>query len=254
MRQRWDNNAPEFWEFWHGGSAIFWQHFNGTTTTTPVKFNDTAPTNSLVVASGGIGVGTSVPSVAIDAVRSSGGPDLSMFRLENDGGNRFEFVNTRPGVGGEWQFINSSNPDGADLVIRELTSNAQEEFRLEQNGNLTISGTLTQGSSRTIKSNIVPLSGYTVLANLEKIEFAEWSYDNSPNQRHAGPMAEEFHEVFGLGPDNKHIAPGDMAGLALAAAKALVEQNEQQRDLINVQGKHIQMQEERIAALESRTE
>ena len=132
-------------------------------------------------------------------------------------------------------------------MIRALHNPGGQEFRLNATGDLAIRGTLSQGSSRTIKRNIVPLSGSAVLANLEKIEFAEWSYDNSPNQRHAGPMAEEFYEVFGLGPDNKHIAPGDMAGLALAAAKALVEQNEQQQD-------RIQAQEERITELESQNQ
>jgi len=39
--------------------------------------------------------------------------------------------------------------------------------------------------------------------------------------RHAGPMAEDFHQAFGLGEDDKHIAPGDQAGVALLAVQGL---------------------------------
>ena len=35
------------------------------------------------------------------------------------------------------------------------------------------------------------------------------------------PTANEFHLAFGLGADDGTIAPADMAGVALAAAKAL---------------------------------
>lgn len=34
-------------------------------------------------------------------------------------------------------------------------------------------------------------------------------------------MAEDWHEAFGLGPNNKSISPSDMAGIALAAAQEL---------------------------------
>ena len=205
-----------------------------------VQIKGDAPSNSLAINSdGNAGIGTGIPDVPLHVERSGSAGDTDMFRLENDDGSRFQFANTRAdGAGGTWEFVNSSSGSngGAALVIRALHNPGGQEFRLNATGDLTIRGSLSQGSSRAIKSNIVPLSGSAVLANLAKIEFAEWSYDNSPNQRHAGPMAEEFYEVFGLGPDNKHIAPGDMAGVALAATKSLHEEN---REL-----------KERIAALE----
>jgi hypothetical protein len=34
-------------------------------------------------------------------------------------------------------------------------------------------------------------------------------------------MAEDFHQAFGLGEDDKHIAPGDQAGVALLAVQGL---------------------------------
>jgi hypothetical protein len=34
-------------------------------------------------------------------------------------------------------------------------------------------------------------------------------------------MAEDFHQAFGLGADDKHIAPADQAGVALLAVQGL---------------------------------
>ena len=38
---------------------------------------------------------------------------------------------------------------------------------------------------------------------------------------HLGPMAQDFHALFGLGVDNRHIATIDTSGVALAAIQAL---------------------------------
>ncbi len=43
---------------------------------------------------------------------------------------------------------------------------------------------------------------------------------DAPQTRHMGPVAEDFHAAFGLGADDRHIAPRDVAGVALAAIKA----------------------------------
>jgi hypothetical protein len=56
-----------------------------------------------------------------------------------------------------------------------------------------------------------------------------WRYnDDDQIARHAGPMAEDFHAAFGLGVDNKHIAPSDQSGVALAAIQGLAEQKDRQ--------------------------
>ena len=39
-----------------------------------------------------------------------------------------------------------------------------------------------------------------------------------------GPVSEDFHAAFGLGQDDQHIAPNDLAGVAIAAAKGLYQQ------------------------------
>ena len=89
--------------------------------------------------------------------------------------------------------------------------------------NLTISGTLTQGSSRTLKENLAPTDGAGLLKAVASLPVYQWSYKANAD-RHVGPVAEDFHETFKLGGDPTRIAPGDMAGIALASIQALYQQ------------------------------
>ena len=98
----------------------------------------------LFVQNDNVGIGTSTPAMPLHIYKNTGA-DETEFRLENNGGNRFDFINTHAVGGGHWQFINTSGVGGADLVIRELTRNVQEEFRLTESGRLTISGQIFTG-------------------------------------------------------------------------------------------------------------
>jgi hypothetical protein len=40
------------------------------------------------------------------------------------------------------------------------------------------------------------------------------------------PAAEDFYQAFGCGEDDQHLAPSDMAAVALAAVQALHIENE----------------------------
>jgi hypothetical protein len=92
---------------------------------------------------------------------------------------------------------------------------------------------VNSGSSRTIKQEIEELSPANVLEKLEALEVKEWSYKKAPGQRRIGPMSEDFHALFGLGPDDKHISSTDMAGVALAAIKAVKEENDDLRQRLD---------------------
>ena len=45
-----------------------------------------------------------------------------------------------------------------------------------------------------------------------------------------GPIAEEFHEAFGLGNNEKYISTVDIDGVALAAIQALKNKNDELSD------------------------
>ena len=209
VRQRWDNNAPEFWEFWHGGSAIFWQHFDGTTTTTPVKFYDDAPTNSLVVRNGGVG---------------------AMFALENTGHPRFRLRNSA--LNSNWDFRTAGSGSSEQFQITNISGGTSNfPFRLFKNGDLEVEGDVTANgvlltSSRASKTDFAPLDERDVLERLASLEISQWRYKHeSEDTVHFGPVAEEFHETFGLS-DGKHLNMIDTNGIAFAAIKALNKQNQ----------------------------
>jgi hypothetical protein len=99
---------------------------------------------------------------------------------------------------------------------------------LTTNGNLSIDGTLTQGSDRHRKTDIAPIESLAVLEKVAALPLSTWRYKtDAPETKHLGPMAQDFHAAFGLnGADDKHIATVDADGVALAAIQGLNEKVE----------------------------
>lgn len=100
-------------------------------------------------------------------------------------------------------------------------------MRVFRGGDVVIDGTLTEGSSRSLKQNITEMPSEEILERINKLTLHEWSYTSAPENRHFGPMAEDFYEIFGFGRDARHVAPRDLAGVALAAVKGVQEKNNQ---------------------------
>ena len=93
---------------------------------------------------------------------------------------------------------------------------------LGSTGNLTIAGTLTQNSDRTTKTDIFGVEPDEVLAKVDSLPISTWRYKgDAADVHHLGPMAQDFAAAFGLGADDRHIAPLDAAGVGLAAIQAL---------------------------------
>jgi hypothetical protein len=127
---------------------------------------------------------------------------------------------------------------------------------------LSRGGTWTDSSSRTVKENIEPVDGPDALEKVQSLEISEWNYeDEAQETSHCGPMAEEFHETFGLGEDDEHIASLDTAGVALAAIQGLATELEARDDRIEDLENHVddlqaqnERLEERLATIEDRLE
>jgi hypothetical protein len=211
-----------------------------------------AQTDSLVIISNGdIGMGTASPLKPVHVTRSDGRANLlveetsatvarrELLTLKNNGNVKFVLNDTDSGA--IWDFSARSNGFNVNL----LGTGGQEflitptgkfvvgpgglaNFTVFENGNATLNGTLTQLSSRTAKENIVPVSAEGVLERLSELEISSWKYKGREDQ-HYGPMAEDFYSVYKLGNDDKHIAPSDIAGVALASAKALQGENQKLR-------------------------
>ena len=84
----------------------------------------------------------------------------------------------------------------------------------------------TLTSDRNAKQDFAAVDGRDGLEKIAGMPIQSRSYTNRPSVKHLGPMAQDFHAAFGLGPDDKHIATVDADGVALAAIQGLNEKVE----------------------------
>jgi hypothetical protein len=130
------------------------------------------------------------------------------------------------------------------LVFSDV-GDAFSEMLLDVNGNLTIIGSLTQGSDVNRKTGIEPIASEQILDKVARLPISEWSYKEDPAVRHVGPMAQDFKAAFGLGATETGIAAVDADGISLASIQALYELVQQQRS-------EIQGLRERLEKLETK--
>ena len=87
---------------------------------------------------------------------------------------------------------------------------------------LNDSGVWTDSCSVTEKERFRPTDSIDVIEKVDSLEVSTWEYiDDDGGARHMGPTAEQFHDTFGLGDDERHIASLDTAGVALTAIQGL---------------------------------
>jgi hypothetical protein len=99
---------------------------------------------------------------------------------------------------------------------------APTQLRLAANlSGVSVYGTFNNNSDRNAKQDFTPVSSAEILDKVTQLPISEWSYTADPTTRHIGPVAQDFHSVFSIGTDDKHIAPIDEGGVALAAIQAL---------------------------------
>jgi trimeric autotransporter adhesin len=86
---------------------------------------------------------------------------------------------------------------------------------------LSATGVWTDNSDRNAKHNFSAVDGKEILDQVAALPITSWSYKTDDSVRHIGPVAQDFHDTFGVGQDDKHIAALDSAGIALAAIQGL---------------------------------
>ena len=234
--------TPQTWDV-AGNEANFFIRDVTNGNTLPFIIRPGAPSNSIYIAAlvGDVGMGTTSPKAALHVSRTGGDDTRDLLELSNNGCVRMKMTNTDTGQ--EWTVghgdvgcpedaltISLSGSGGAEFEILgdgtvRMGPGASTPFILAPDGNLQIDGTLTQGSSRALKENIKRPDSQMLLSRLRDLPIAVWNYKTEdPSVRHMGPMAEDFRRAFKLGIDDKHIAPADIAGVALAAIQELQEQ------------------------------
>jgi hypothetical protein len=190
-----------------------------------------APNSSVYVASNGnVGLGTATPGTRFH-VSSSNGSTLqpaalieetngttafrTMLELKNNGASRLNFTDSF--TGNTWG-INNNN--GNVNMIRSGTGGLLA-FSLQPNGTLTVVD-VNESSDRDMKTDIVAVQPEDILTKVSRLPLATWRFKNDEDKAtHLGPMAQDFSAIFGLGHDDKHIKPLDVAGVSLAAVQAL---------------------------------
>jgi hypothetical protein len=199
---------------------------------TPFIIAGGAPNSLLVLGSGGIGSGIGTPQASFHVVRSDSSAQIrieesnrliqsrNLLRLLNNGPSTLRLEDKVTGQ--FWAFGALSNGN----FFVGSTPGLNQGFMLSTTGDVTIGGTLTQGSDRNSKQAIEPVNGAALLERVARLPLATWEYKDAAGVRHLGPMAQDFVAEFGLGADDKHIAPGDAAGVSLAAIQALKSEND----------------------------
>jgi len=190
---------------------------------TPFRIDGGAPTHSIRVdSSGRVGFGTSTPGDNLH-IKDSSFPTV---RLENT-------------TSSETWDLDVSNSSGAVRLLNisagtgpfEIEPTATDSSLVIDSSGVVIGTDLSVSSSRTMKREIEVVDSSAILGRVNALPVHQWQYkDDATGSRHLGPMAEDFHSLFGLGRDQRHISPADAAGVALAAIQELSSRLEQLAD------------------------
>jgi len=116
------------------------------------------------------------------------------------------------------------------------------------------SGSWTTLSSASTKTNVNGVDPQTVLAGVESLDVATWEYKSQDDAVHMGPMAEQFHEAFQLGEDERRIANVDADGVALAAIQGLSQQLAERDERIDELAAESERKDQRIDELEHKAD
>jgi hypothetical protein len=127
--------------------------------------------------------------------------------------------------------------------------------KLHVAGHILVEGSVTEFSAAEAKENFAPIDSAEVLRVLTDLPLTTWNYKHDdPAVRHMGPVAQDFYTAFGLGQDERHIAPLDANGVALAGIQALAQTVQaQEAQLAELQQQNGEL-EARLAALEKLVE
>lgn len=153
--------------------------------------------------------------------------------------------------------INRLGSGGNEFSIRKngmvtMGPGGQINFQLYPNGDLDISGTLSQLSDRHAKRNFEAVDHQQVLDQVLQLPISTWEYkDDQRSARHMGPMAQDFHAAFGLGASERKISTVDTTGVTLAAIQALNDKFEAE---LQDKDARIEQLEAQVAALVERFE
>lgn len=193
--------------------------------------------NIIYVVTSSVGIGTAVPSERLHVAAVGSGTDVPLYISGKDtkGGTGYlDFLkaeNTAGGTPTPKKFFRISTVGSWEVINNDYT---QTIMTLEDNGNMTIAGTLTQNSDASLKTNI-----QTIPNALEKtLQLRGVEYDRaSTNKREIGLIAQEVEEIFPeLVSENngiKSVAYSNVVSILIESIKELKQEINDLREQIN---------------------
>ncbi len=150
----------------------------------------------------------------------------------------------------------------ANTFTIRATGGVYIETAVDTSGNATAGIELPAGASawqalsfpsdRNKKEAFEEIDPAAILDAVINLPLKEWQYTNQTHViRHIGPMAQDFHEAFGVGESDQLIHPLDTAGVSLAAIQQLHVEITEKEATIQSQAKQIEALEARLTALEA---
>lgn len=149
---------------------------------------------------------------ALEVWRDNGSATISMSRFINTGGGRtFEVQQTAAG--------------NSNAMIWLANSGSGRFIDCGNGAYLSNAGTWTDACSKTLKTDFQTPNLSNIIEKIKKLKVLNYVYKadkkHKKNIRHLTPMAEDAHQLFGLG-DEKGLSANDMAGLALLGVQFLL--------------------------------
>ncbi|MEM9293990.1 MAG: tail fiber domain-containing protein [Acidobacteriota bacterium] len=212
--------ASQIWEITGNESAFIVRDVtNGGTI--PFRIRNEAGANAIFVNEGSdIGFGTSSPTARLHVQADEAG-NFGGLRVVNSGAGNIQtqFASTS----GNWEWRQTFR--SGDLIFDSQEDGANE-LELTTGGQLTVVS-VVETSDRALKENFRPVDRSEVLSKIVELPITRWNYiELGADVEHLGPMAQDFHQAFGVGPDDQHIATRDAASVALVGVQALHDELE----------------------------
>ena len=220
---------------------------------TEAYFTSTGPNQFLVRASGGVMFNTAtLPNASSDDM-------VIAARAVGSGGDADADVNWLSRAGKQGKIYLSDAGGGFVVNLPNMTAGTS---RLVVNGgtggvaSLTNGGTWTNASSRAFKEGFAAVDAMDILAKLSAMPITRWTYKQSSEGTHLGPMAEDFKAAFDLAGDGKSISTVDADGVALAAIQGLNRKLESENAALRAEqdalNRDNRILRERLDAIEAR--
>jgi hypothetical protein len=242
----------------------FWTTTGNSGTSPFANFIGTSDGANLLIKGGFVGVGRTSPITPAEAFGVDAPAGAGFFGgmyVNTTGANALPFYGYATGGTGrvyhyvdggdafKWKlYTGSVTPAITVTALNQVGIANTAPTNLFMVSNARCDGsTWINASDRNLKENFAAVNPREILEKVVSMPITKWNYKKA-SDTHLGPVAQDFHEQFKLGSDDKSIATVDESGVALAAIQGLNQKLEQE---VKKKDARIGDLEKRLAALEA---